>query len=136
MRLTDADRGSETPGPQAARKRSILPASVTTAMLQNPSTPTEACPRKNPQSPEPPYIGPGETTKRRAKTEDEDHAVTQLDLGASLLTQIARRLTDDQLEIRDARRLCISISFIKAALRELEFATIVIPDRDQIVFWD
>ena len=81
-------------------------------MLKNP--PSTAAPQPRTSNTEP-TIGTPES--------NEEFAIRQILLGAVLLSKIAERLDRKQLQIADARRLCISISFVKAALRELEFGT-------------
>jgi len=106
-------------------------------MLQNPSNPRRDNVADASQIDDRPIRANGKRERRngeRELTDDEDHVITKLEIQAGLLTQIARRLSTQQLEIEDARRICIAASFITQALRELERGTVDALDRQQIVF--
>jgi hypothetical protein len=108
-------------------------------MLQNPSNPVPGTAGLEYDPDDRPIRADGkkeERTRRKELTDDEDCVITKLEIQAGLLTQIARRLSAQQLEIEDARRICIATSFITQALRELERGTIDALDHQQIVFWE
>ena len=81
-------------------------------MLQNPSRP----------SLDGPTVASAYAAEKNSSTSDEKHALNKLTERIELISRIAERAQRGELEIKDARRLCVALSFLAAIELELAHA--------------
>lgn len=105
-------------------------------MLNNPSNDPQAQPAECPACESPVYTAAAAAAENQQRTEDEESAVMSVVLLGRLIDSIGDRLLRNQLQIKDARRFVIAISFLNSAVRELEHGTQCPEELLQIVFWD
>ena len=90
-------------------------------MLQNPSPRSTAPSAQNAAPPQTP-VGGAATDGSLELDDNAIHAFIKLEVSASTIERVATRLQRGQLWLRDARRLSIALSFLKAAENELTHA--------------